>query len=515
MYYEIFGSLYFVILLAHFSLLIFLMAYYRNELKKPFKKIPKYVWVSLLLIIIFALFLRITMSGRYGLDDLLWEHVRKANNAFESLGFSDFAHTGGHSLLATFALFLWNDTESISLLTIIFDTFSILLVFCLSYLLFRKKEISLISSLIFAIIPWQIFISGMGLGITSSVFFVLLTLTVLLISKELKSVELLVLSTFLLLWSCEIKIENLMFGVFFVFVYLRSDYRLKLKDIRIFLPLILIFFAPLLFWILNSPSLFGIESSVEGQGDFLSLQNMAKNFPDYMVPHFINRNGNFYPPFIFILSAIGILLFRQQRKGLYFLFIWLLIWFLIYGSYWNGVQIWRYSLMIHPVFAILSACGFYVLIKYSSGFLKVKGIHNYLLIVVVIFIVFSTFPVNAFLGSYNIYSWPSIKEFKEIDQKIEDDSCVVLQRLKYGRLENAKLLIDKDRTFIEWPTEENLFDYNCEKIYYFNLRYYIHPRPEDIKEYEENQELFFQNYKTEKFLSIRWLEVYEILGVNF
>ena len=508
---------YFWFLVFNLIFIVALFIWHFKEIARPFKSINRRFLVLILLLTLFGIYLRVTMSGRYGLDDLLWEHVRNAKSALNNFKFTSFTHPGGHSLLVALSFILAHnmDIENVSMLTIFLDSLSILLIFCISFLLFKKTEIALFSSLIFAILPWQIFISGMGLNIISSLFFFLLSVVILLVSKELRSKNLFYFSLILLLWSAEIRVENVMFIPLFLFTYFRTKYKVS-KSFKYFLPLLIIFSLPVTVWISYSPVLFGPSSSIEGDGDFISFQNFLNNCVNYIIPHFfVNKYGNYYPTFVFLFSLLGLVLIVKHKESFYLLLLWSGIWSIVYGSFWYGSQIYRYSVLIHPLLATLSACGFYVLFDYASSSLAKKWkMIKTLWILFLLFIVFSTFSVKGLINPSSITSWPSIREFRTLENEIEDDACILMQKIKYGRYENAVYLINKKRKFIEWPTKHDIFSFNCTKIYYLNLRNYAHPRYEDLKIYDKNQELLFQTYDPKKILEIKWLDVYEIAPKN-
>jgi hypothetical protein len=453
------------------------------------------------------------MSGRYGLDDLLWEHVRNAESFYSELRFSSFAHPGGHSLLTTLSFLFGQNIENVSMLTILLDSLSIIVLFFIAFVLFKKTEIAIFTSLIFAVLPWQIFISGMGLDVTSSIFFTLSAFAVLLISKELRSANLFMLSIIMFLWSAEIRLDNLIFLLLLFFVYFRAGY--KIKNQKWFFPLIVTFLLPIIAWVTCSPVLFGPGSSIEGQGKegFFSIGNLLINYSTYIIPHFfVNSYGNYYPLFIFpFLFVLGSLLFLDYKGSFYLLIIWFLGWSLVYGSFWYGSQIYRYSVFIHPVLAIVSACGAYAILNYVPLITKNKKIITALTVSMSLLIILTTFPFQSLVNPSPITFWPSVSEFKEIDKVVESDSCVVLQKLKYGRFENAKHLIGVQRTFIEWPTNYSIFGYNCTNVYYFDLRGYIHPMPEDLEEYDNNHNSLFSEYELVNVFEKQPLRVYRVI----
>ncbi|MCG2724666.1 MAG: hypothetical protein L6420_00185 [Elusimicrobia bacterium] len=509
---EIFHWAYFPFLLAHFAVLFFFCLRFRCDIASPFMEINKKSLAALALIFLFGLYLRVGMSGRYGLDDLLWEHAANAESFYKTFRFTNFLHPGGHSFLATLSFLFGRNVENISRLTIFLDSLSVCLIFFFSFRIFRKTEISLLASLIMAILPWQIFMSGMGLDVTSSLFFVLAAVLILLISVESGSDSLLTLSLLVLIWSANIRVENLLLSPFFLLFYYCRKGLIHIR--KRFVWLISFFCMPALIWLAYSPFKFGTSSAVEGAGfqHFVSIHNLLINYRDCIIPHFMSPQ-TCYPHLIFFFFVIGTIRLvwpSKRRTGAYIIIVWVLFWSAVYGGYWHGDQIYRYSILIHPVLALVSACGAYWLMQQIKG--TNKGIFTFAARALVSgFIVFSAFSVRQIANPSPLVFWPSVREFKSISTYFGEDSCVMLQRLKYGRFENALKLIGEGKKFIEWPAGKDIFSYKCPDIYYFDLRKYAHPIPADMRIYDENHAFLSKKYELEKFVNNGPLDIYKVI----
>lgn len=499
---------YLPVLLTHFLLLLYISFRSRESLFEPFRGQGRQTLFLPGLLFLLALFLRAGMSGRYGLDDLLWEHVRNAETALASLRFTQFVHPAGHSFLVALSFIFGRAVENASRMTILLDSLSVPLLFFAVRLLSRDKAIAFLSAFILAVLPWQVFLSGTGLDITSSLFFCLAALLALLISLEKGTGGPLAVSLLLLAWAANIRTENLLLLPVLLLVW----YRRAPAAAARFPAAALIAFLPSLIWLFLAPEKFGTDSSPDGAAAsaFLSLGNIAANCREHILPHFFRQN-NGYPLLLLPLLALGLaelVLFKQDKKLLYLLPAWLLAWLLVYGGYWNGGQVYRYSTFLHPALAITAALGGNLLLR----LLKFQGGPG-LAMLAALLLCFSFSPARL-LRPEPVVFWPSVREFTQLRQRLAPDHCILLQTLNYGRSDNVRLLLGRERKYINWPAGRGLSDYGCSGIYYLDLRAYIHPLPEDLLVHDLIRERLFTGYDLRQVFAEGPLKVYEVAVKN-
>ncbi|HNW45313.1 MAG TPA: hypothetical protein PKI19_12470 [Elusimicrobiales bacterium] len=503
--------LYLPLLLVSFAAALALLLSSLGELRAAFKEAGAGTLLRLGVVAALGLYLRVHMSGRYGLDGLLWEHLVNAQAAYTDLRFVNFLHPGGHSALVALAFLFGRAAESTSVLTMILDTLSIALVFFASLLLLKKEEISLTAALIYAVLPWQVFVAGMGLDVTSSAFFVLAAFLVLLASRELRSGKLLRLSLLLMLLAAQIRTENLVLLLFFLPVSCLRDLPVRIgKTAAALLGALLV---PPLAWLLAAPVKYGETSSPDaaGTGYFMSLPKLAANLKNYVAPHFLSGDTHYHAWLAAAFAAGLLYLFiaRRLKEG-GFLLAWTGIWTLVYGSFWNGSQVYRYSTLIHPVLAVISACGVSLALGAAAKLPGVGRLRPAVHAAALLLLVLYTHPLSRLVHPAPIVFWPSVREFSAMEGKLGPGDCVLLQTLPLGRSENAKRLIGGGRTFLAWPSEKGLQGRGCSNIYYYDLREYAHPIPGDLRVYDRDQAALFARYKLETFMLREPLRVYKV-----
>lgn len=245
----------------------------------------------------------------------------------------------------------------------IFSTIQILLIFILSYLLFKNYKTALFSALGMALIPTNIYWSSSINLDTYAVFFALLSLigAVLYARKpNLKTALILILSFMLLLG---VRIESFVFLPVLIFcVYaIRADNKIHFMSKKD-LPYLTIFILFI--------SLRGLLSvSVIGQkwccAEALPLEVFAIN---YFIRNLLPNIGNLFlrPEFPFIISlfAISVFIYKSGKTKL-ILGLWIAIYFLLYSTYYAGNfftyefsgSYGRYFLMLIPGLLILASVG--------------------------------------------------------------------------------------------------------------------------------------------------------------
>jgi hypothetical protein len=362
-----------------FLILVFLNA---RELFFHLKKINKKLLLPLFLIFIFGFWLR-NSTYKYGAlyDGFIYQSSAKImlinNIQAWSCGIGNIvscrlynqhlAPTGyPYLIMILYSLFGVYDIYAM-MLSGFLGSLTIILVFLISYFLFKDGKIALLSSLIFALVPMDIVLSSTAAVRPTSLFFIGLTMFFFIIGLESKSIKLWALV--LMTWSISINIKQensllLLPMIYFIMVNPEktSDlFSLIKKNYKSVLLLLLIFFLSLIpveHWIIfadHGPQLFRISNFPSASGILLS-----SFFGSSLIKGLYNPIVSFF----FFLSIL-FLFSKPERKSIRFLWIWFTGYFFLYSllqcpnSQHNMcLDFIRFLQHLNITYAILSAYAF-------------------------------------------------------------------------------------------------------------------------------------------------------------
>jgi len=186
-------------MLAHFSLLIYLFWANIKNLYQEIKKIDKKIWLILLLVFIFGFYLR---NSEYWLGPHTDGYVaQEAAHLWLLHGeFVKACALGNHIdcqlfeqvlsppvfpfIIALVHLIFGINSLNASVISAVLSSLTILLVFLIAYLIFKKEEVGLYAALIFSFIPLNIINSQTGLSRPTGLFFVGLTILFYLLALK-------------------------------------------------------------------------------------------------------------------------------------------------------------------------------------------------------------------------------------------------------------------------------------------------------------------------------------------
>lgn len=225
-----------------------LLAWNFPDIKKLFTHIKKSTWVLFLIIFLFGTSLRI-ITPHYNMMfiDEYWS-MEAARNMLISgnaelcqyVGYEQASCTPYHKLTGTpfifsisFFLFGINNYHAIYTFVVL-GSLSILLMFLLAYLLSRREDIALYSSLAFAMYPPYIAWSGSASTITPGIFFLLLTLISFLLYFRTGTYRIYLLAVLSLAYAMQIRPELVLLLPLILVMHLLFDKNLKkmIKDYR-------------------------------------------------------------------------------------------------------------------------------------------------------------------------------------------------------------------------------------------------------------------------------------------
>lgn len=373
-------------------LFLCLISFFINfkEIVNLFKKIEKKTWFILLLILLTGLIIRVWIiphTHHVYFDG--FEHVNIAGNMAHqgnffltrqgSFGDSQMYRLpywppGYHALLAlVFSVFGSSEFVAYNLSAVI-GSLSIPVIFLIIYLLFQNKNISLLGTFLFSIIPVHLKYSGsISLEITS-LFFILLAMLAILIYSRLRNIKSLFLLIFLSAFAVYIRPENIILLFFIPFFYFligkKEDFFQSPKKvyshIAIFLGSMLILLIPYflhMYW-----GVFIEPPPGWGQGFYSRLENLRVFLTNNLLFWF----SNFHPLSFTLLAIFGAFrLIKINKKILLILFAWFLVFLLFYSSYHIGKFMGstdgdRYALYLYISLIVFAGVGFYELVKLVS-----------------------------------------------------------------------------------------------------------------------------------------------------
>lgn len=255
----------------------------------------------------------------------------------------------------------------------ILGSLSILLVFLITYLLFNNEKPALYAAMIFAFIPFEIFLSSTGAVRTASLFFLGLTFLFYLMALRKDSIKLWCLVAITFSYSIYMRHENslLLLPMVLVFIFEKKPDLKFLNKINIFgflkkywLPLLIFVTSqiPVQHWLLSY-----MNRDIYNIQNFHILAGII--FGTFLSP--LNSIGGifFYNPVIIIFFMISpmLLMMKKHRGKVLAVWSWFLAYFILYSTYFQCpgfpelfcYEYLRYIQHLHIPIAILSGLVFY------------------------------------------------------------------------------------------------------------------------------------------------------------
>ena len=311
-----------------------------------------------------------------------------------------------HPFLISIAFFLFGISEIVARhLAIFLASLSVFMVYLSSYLLFKKNEIALFSSLILALLPIHILWSPTMTADLTFSFFVSFLLFFIVLSSKSEDLKIQLLSLLALVLATQAKSE----GIVLIPLYFLSQFFLNQKYLAtvhnksyylfVFLSFILLsiyFLHTFYAWRVDTWGASGEKMSF----NYLK-QNISPNIGFWFEmskekDKWAYEGKQLYHPIVFtLLSFVGIVfLFKENKGTLALLLLWFSSLFLLYssfyaGSVYYGVDV-RYVLSQTIPFSILSGYGAFFLNKFL---LKVFEKKLALLLIIFLILISSSFYI--------------------------------------------------------------------------------------------------------------------------
>ncbi len=426
-----------IFFLINFIIIIIAFLVDARKIALLFKGISKRTWLFLLLIFILALSLRLFISPnthRVYFDEDIYINIAQ-NIVNDGSAILCNRGTAGHCdegvlnkqpqslsfFLASIFLFTGVDERLASYIMILVSSLTIIALFLFVYLLTKKEEPALYSSLILALTPIHILWAPTITGESLFVFFSVLAAASILAYLANKSTFTLFLATSMLAFASQARPEApLILPVFLLFII-----REKL-DMRLLVAFILLL-ALFLPYVLQFKNVSG-DTWGATSGEKLSLTNVKPN--SYVNGKFFIENTR-YPMIFTIIALIGIIYLATSRQYLQLtiLLAWFLLFYGIYalfyaGSFNYGADV-RFSITLYPAISILIGLGIFSLRK----LIPIKKSISSLLLVIAVLLIFSRFL--PFVSAIGEEAWDArLSHDFAINETIKQgDNCYVFSHV--------------------------------------------------------------------------------------
>jgi len=275
----------------------------------------------------------------------------------------------GYPYLITLAYsFFGMNSIYASVISAVFSSLTIITIFFVSYLLFKNEEVGLYSSLIFSLIPLDLFFANTGNVRPTGIFFLTLTTLFYLIALKKKDVKLWTLVVITLSLTIYMHHQNLSliipFGVGFL---LLKSFRIKIEkiDMKFMIPVFIFILTqiPLIYWL--------ISPSYKSPGNFFSIDCFIVTAPQVIHDIFSCTSIQFmeikmlFHPFtnLLLITSLVMIIRKTVWKPIVFLWMMLMVFFFISTSYsyCYGKDYVRYIHILVFPYSLLSAISLFLL----------------------------------------------------------------------------------------------------------------------------------------------------------
>ncbi len=467
------------LILLNFILFIVLIFFNWNYIKNFLLKIDKKTWLFLFLIFVIALLIRIfipTHSHIMYIDEA-W-YMEAGKNMLETGSQDSYPKYIGWPFILTIVFSIFGINNWIALYTsILLGALTIVNIFLLSYIITKRKKISLIAALLFSLFPAHIRWSASAEANIASLFFISLTIFLCFLYYKKNKISLLWLAIVALAFTAQIRVENYIFPVLFLFGCVLFDKKnLKKINFKFILPwivLLILSFPNLIqnLEYLSSENWQESESDGRLTGSNWSITNLVYNTIHYGKNIFME-----YPFFITILFVIGLIyaIIKDGREA-YFLITWFLFMYLIHFVSWptnfeSGGQE-RYYMSFYPIISIFASYGVLLIKNQLSSKIKNK-IFKKLIIPITILIILLMF-IPYVISTSKMYSDSShILETKipELAERDIPPNCIIIANLPTILKSTTNLNVINIRRFLESPQyQEEIFKNNSCILFFKDL----------------------------------------------
>jgi len=393
----------FYILLINFVLILVFFIINRKDIAAQFKKIAKRTWLVFIIILILGSYLRFSSPGCSDMGGLCFGYVKTSTEMLETGHVSDLWHPKAYSLLmAAGFFFLGQNYSVVYYFNLVISSLTIFLVFLLAYVLFKRDDAALFSSLIYSLFPMSIIYAKLNASETTSVFFITLTVIIYLISISLNKRNLYFLFFLLVVFSLHVRTDASIFIPLFIAGFILNRKDIRLKELKVPFIVFLIFMLPTSYYFVVGDNIYGPSRDPHYNERPYTIS------PVYLIPNIeYNLSNNLlvsdYYPTILYLFLIFSLFFIPRERGIVYVALLAAGFFLLFGVWWMTIysNTKLYQLALQPALAIMMGYGISMAKVYVEKFaetkLSLKIIYNvkYAGIFLILFLIILLFQTSA------------------------------------------------------------------------------------------------------------------------
>ena len=249
-------------------------------------------------------------------------------------------------LISLLYLLFGVNTLLASKLSAVLSSLTVILVFLIGYYLFRDEEIGLYSALLLSLAPIDLMFASTGNVRSTVMFFMALTVLFYSIALKKNNTSLWALVAITFSYLIYTRQENLVMGIplfigLFLFKYLKlDDLRSKstlksmLKMFAIPILILIITQIPVEYWLIFH-KIFGTYRIFSPRTFMIEAPRILR---DFFIPNTYTRVLGFPQLFnplasILFFSSVPLLLNRELRNKIIFLWVWFLTYFTVYASF--------------------------------------------------------------------------------------------------------------------------------------------------------------------------------------
>ncbi len=214
-----------------FILLVMLLFKNHKLIATEYTKISKKTWYALIIIVLIGFILRLAFTPMQTITNVsVWSNRYAAVKISEEQIIRSEMHTRGYSLLMSPLYSLTGDIVwSAHTFDIVVGSLSVIMLFLLTYLLFKDQKAAMISAFILCLLPWHIFFSGThGMEITAS-FFGMLSIILIFLSIKSKEPDIYFLAFISLLFCALVRKEQMILLIVFIIYFLIKKNPVKMQ----------------------------------------------------------------------------------------------------------------------------------------------------------------------------------------------------------------------------------------------------------------------------------------------
>lgn len=455
---EILSFSLFYILLLNLILILVLFYLSQRDIISRFRKIGKTAWIVFLIILIIGAGMRVFWPSCMAADGLCWNYVVRGQEMLDTQTVSIFKYSSGYPFMIALSFFFFGSSlETVLYLNLLMSILTILNVFLITWVLFRKESVALFSALVFSLLPVPVIFARISASEVTATFFATLALLVFLISLEADKKRLYYLAGLLLVFAIHVRLDSSIFiPLFAIGLYL------KRKDIsfaKLKMPLLLfaVFMIPVSYYYITADDAFGTYHR----------EDIHHTYPYSFSPVYLGSNllkhaeilsePNNYPLILYLFLFASVLFVRKERN-LLFPLLWAGIFLTFYGLYWgsqiSNLDLWQ--ILLHPALAILIGYGIFavkdITEKCSERIFSMKFLpkEKMFISLMTLFLIFSVFYFGTGVFEFNRTYYCMTGDMISVSSLIGRDDCLLIENMRsdfsfYPPIESARIAFSRNR----------------------------------------------------------------------